>query len=391
MKNRASDEQIKRGVFRMKDHKIIVFAVEHYNTLGLIRSLGEKGLAPIYIAIKGKARIASTSKYVAKCHYVNTQEEGYRILLEEYGNEPRERRPFVLTIDDKTVEYMDDRYDDLKDRFICFNAGRKGRVNEFMDKLNILKIAQKHGLKTLKAFRCSNGEIPTDIRYPVITKSSSPTIGGWKSDVHICHSPEELAVAYQSIKAPTVLVQEYIEKKNEYCLEGISVNHGQDTFISVAITYNYLLPDYYSPYMTVRNMDNEPVLQALKNVIAEIGFEGIFEVEFLIDQDDTLYFGEINFRNSGWNYASTAAGMNLPALWVEGMLAGAIAQDAYRKIDPPFTAMIEPVDYAKRVDTGKISEAQWLGDLLDTHCRYYYDARDREPYYEMMRNWEKFK
>jgi D-aspartate ligase len=373
----------------MSNQKYIVFAVEHYNTLGLVRSLGEKGMNPIYIGIKGKAKLAGSSRYVAKTHYVDTQEEGYNLLLSEYGNE--EQKPYVLCIDDKTVSYMDDRYDELKDKFIFFNAGAPGRVNEYMDKLNILQMAEKHGLKTLRAYRCNRSEIPAEIKYPVITKSSSPTIGGWKSDVHVCNSPEELAKAYEQIDAPTVLVQEYIEKKNEYCIEGFSVNNGKDSFFSIASTYNYLLPNYYSPYMTVRNMDNEYVRKALSEVLADIGFEGIFEIEFLIDQDDTLYFGEINFRNSTWSYASTVAGMNLPYLWVRGMEEGKVPADAYKKIEEPFTGMVEPIDYGKRVDTGKIDVAEWLGDFKDAKCLYYYNEDDREPFYELMRNWDKLK
>lgn len=370
------------------DHKIIVFAIEHYNPLGLIRSLGEKGLKPIYIAVKGRTHVASKSKYIVKNHFVDSPEEGYKILLEQYGSEPE--KPFVLCCDDKTQAYLDDRYEELHDKFIYFNAGQKGKINEFMDKLNILDMANKHGLKTLRAYRCKNGEIPGPINYPVITKSSSPTIGGWKADVNVCYSEEELVEAYKKIKAPTVLVQEYIEKKNEYCLEGFSVNHGKDALITIASTYNYLLPNYYSPYMTIQNMDNSYVRKALGDMIADIGFEGIFEVEFLIGQDDELYFSEINFRNSGWNYASTAAGMNIPYLWVTGMLNGKIGADDL-KIFEPFTAMIEPVDFAKRVDTGKISFAEWLADVKDAKCLYYYSKEDREPYFEMVRNWDTLK
>ena len=371
---------------KYKGHYVIVFAVEHYNTLGLIRSLGESGIKPIYIAIKGKAKVASTSKYVSRCYFVDTEKEGYDILLSNYGHE--EEKPFVLCIDDKTVAYMDERFNELHGKFIYFNAGSTNRINEFMDKLNILNMANKHGLKTLKAYKCNRGEIPTDIKYPIITKSSSPTIGGWKSDVHVCNSVEELKRAYETIKAPTVLVQEYIEKKNEYCLEGYSVNHGKSVLISIASTYNYLLPNYYSPYMTVQNMDNDFVRNALQKMFEDIGFEGIFEVEFLIDQDGSLYFGEINFRNSTWSYASTVAGMNLPTIWIKGMLEGKIEEDALKDIPEPFTAMVEPIDYGKRVDTGKATYAEWLGDLKDAKCLYYYHKEDREPYYEMMRNWD---
>lgn len=372
-----------------KDHLCIVMAIEHYNPLGQIRSLGESGVKPIYIAIKGRAKIASVSKYISKCHYVNTVEEGYKILLKEYGNVAAEtgKKPFLFSSDDKGVGFLDLHYDELKDKFTFFNAGKQGRINEFMDKHNILELAKKHGLNVLEDRVCKRGEIPEGLGYPVITKSISPNVGGWKSDVHICYSEEELVEAYKSIEAPIVLVQKYIEKQNEYCMEGFSANKGKDVLIAIVSTYNYLLPDYYSPYMTVRNMTNNYIKNALKEMFEEIGFEGIFEVEFLIDQDGTYYFGEINFRNSTWSYASTKAGMPLPVLWAETQDQGFMNATAAKEFDE-FTAMVEPIDYAKRVKTGKFDLAEWIKDFKEAKCGYYYSADDLEPWRICIKNWD---
>ena len=371
-----------------KDHLCIVMAIEHYNPLGQIRSLGEAGVRPIYIAIKGRAKIASVSKYISKCHYVNTVEEGYEILLKEYGNVAAEtgKKPFLFSSDDKGVGFLDLHYDELKDKFTFFNAGKQGRINEFMDKHNILELAKKHGLNVLEDRVCKRGEIPEGLGYPVITKSISPNVGGWKSDVHICYSEEDLVEAYKSIEAPTVLVQKYIEKQNEYCMEGFSANKGKDVLIAIVSTYNYLLPDYYSPYMTVRNMTNDYIKNALKGMFEEIGFEGVYEVEFLIDQDGTYYFGEINFRNSTWSYASTKAGMPLPVLWAETQDQGFMNKDVVKEFDE-FTAMVEPIDYAKRVKTGKVDLAEWIKDFKEAKCGYYYSSDDIEPWRVCVNNW----
>lgn len=374
-----------------KDHLCIVMAIEHYNPLGQIRSLGEAGVRPVYIAIKGKAKIASLSKYISKCHEVDTVEEGYHLLMKEYGEVATRTglKPFVFSSDDKGVGFLDLHYDELKDKFICFNAGKQGRINEFMDKHNILELAKKHGLNVLEARVCKRGEIPEGVKYPIITKSISPNVGGWKSDVHICYSEQELKQAYEMIEAPTVLVQKYIEKQNEYCMEGFAANQGKDVLIAIVSTYDYLLPDYYSPYMTVRSMENEQIRKALKGMFAEIGFEGVFEVEFLIDQDGTYYFGEINFRNSTWSYAATVAGMPLPVLWAETQEQGYMREDVRVSIRESFKAMVEPVDYAKRVKTGKINLAEWMGDFKESKCCYYYNAKDMEPWHMCVKNWEK--
>lgn len=371
-----------------KDHLCIVMAIEHYNPLGQIRSLGEAGVRPIYIAIKGRLKIASLSKYISKCHYVDNVEEGYKVLLKEYGDVVSKTglKPFLFCSDDKGVGYLDLHYNELQNKFIFFNAGKQGRINEYMDKHNILELAKKHGLNVLKDWVCKKGEIPKDIEYPVITKSISPNVGRWKSDVHICHSKEELVEAYKNIEAPTVLVQKYIEKQNEYCMEGFSANKGNDVLIAIVSTYNYLLPDYYSPYMTVKNMTNDYIKNALKEMFKEIGFEGVFEVEFLIDQDGTYYFGEINFRNSTWSYASTIAGMPLPVLWAKTQEQGYMEKNVLKEFDK-FTAMVEPIDYAKRVKTGEIELADWLKDFKEAKCCYYYSSDDTEPWHQCIKNW----
>lgn len=373
-----------------KDHLCIVMAIEHYNPLGQIRSLGEAGVKPVFIAIKGRGKFASVSKYISKCHFVDNVEEGYQVLMKEYGDvaEKTGLKPFLFSSDDKDVGFLDEHYDELKDKFIFFNAGKAGRVNEFMDKKNILDLAVKHGLNVLEARVCKNGELPEGIDYPVITKSISPNVGGWKSDVHICKNEEELKDAYKEIEAPTVLVQHYIEKQNEYCMEGFAANKGKDVLIAIVSTYDYLLPDYYSPYMTVQNMNNEKIRKALEGMFAEIGFEGVFEVEFLIDQDGTYYFGEINFRNSTWSYASTVAGMPLPVLWAETQEQGFMRPDVRKEIDGSFKAMVEPIDYAKRVKTGKISLAEWMSDFKQAKCCYYYDKEDLEPWKVCVENWD---
>ena len=54
-----------------KNHLVIVFAIDHYNPLGVIRSLGENGIRPIYIAIRHRVELGVKSKYVSKVYQVD--------------------------------------------------------------------------------------------------------------------------------------------------------------------------------------------------------------------------------------------------------------------------------------------------------------------------------
>lgn len=367
----------------IEGHKVIVMAVEHYNTLSMIRSLGRRGIDPVYIAIQGKGKVASSSKYISKCFYAYSVDDAYQILLDNYGQE--KNRPFILCADDRTIGYLDNRYTDIKERFICFNAGQNRRINAFMDKYRVIDLARKYGLRTLNTVCVEKGTIPTNIEYPIITKSVSPLSGGWKADVFICKDQTELEQAYKAIQSPIVVLQKYIDKKNEYCLEGFSIHSGRDVHFSISVTYNYLLKDYYSPYLTVGQADNETINRALAGMFQEIGFEGVFEVEFLIDQDGTIYFDEINFRNSPWSYPSAALGRCIPEMWMKATL-----NDGFKyapvKVPEHFTAMIEPVDYAKRVESGMVTFAQWLSDFKTANVTFYFDPDDPKPYLTMMGN-----
>lgn len=362
----------------IKNHIHIVFGYEHYNPLGIIRSLGENAINPVAVVIRGNRKITSKSKYIKKLYFVDSIENGYQLIMEKYGNE--REKPFIYTSDDMITNYLDQRYDELKDRFYFYNASIQGRIAYYQDKKNILDLAIKHGLNILKTYVVNVGEIPSDLQYPVITKAIVSTFENWKGDMFICYSEEDLREAYKKIRSQKILLQKYIEKKNELCMEGVSIDKGTKTLISIASQYNYNIADSYSPYMTVQNLTYRSIEEKLMAMFEEIQFEGIFEVEFLIDEDDKLYFLEINFRNSTWSYASTVAGMPLPIIWSSGMLDNKTIDNAYKVIAEPFTAMVEFDDYRKRVKTHQITKVRWLKELRRSRCKYYLGKRDIKPF-----------
>lgn len=372
-------------------HLCVVFALEHYNPLGQIRSFGEMGIYPVYISVKRRYEVATKSKYISKLHQVDSVEEGYELVMREYGNFDKDHLPYIVFSDDRSVGYFDLRYDEWKEKFITFNAGRQGRINEFMDKYNIQQLAKKHGFNVLYSYVLSKSDpIPTGLRYPIITKDISPNSGNWKSDVFICQDEVELKEAIGKIASPTIMVQHFVDKKNEMALEGYTINHGNEMQIVTQMTWKYLIQGYYSPYHDVTMFTDKGMEAKLLAMFKEIGFEGIFEVEFLIDKDDTFYFMETNFRASAWNPTGLVAGMPLAYLWVKGMSNGHI-EASDRKYFEDFTSMSEIIDYGKRVEGGMISLPEWLRDFKEAKCTYIYNAKDRVPWDEACRNWEKFK
>lgn len=377
----------------LKDHKFIVLAPEHYNTLNLIRSLGEAGIKPIYIAIKSRYKIASYSKYIEELHNVDSIEQGYDLLFEKYTG--FSEKSFLYTIDDKTQAFLDNKIYELSPYFYCFNSCYPGRTTVFMGKKQILDIAKSCEIPTLKTYLIPrDGTIPESVKYPVITKSSSPIVGGWKSDVHICYTKEELQEAMLHIDSPEVIVQQYVDKLNECCLDGFSIHHGSDIFIATKTFYNYNIPGYYSPYMTSETYypNNFQIAhKKLQELFEFIGFEGIFSVEFIIDKDGNYYFSEINFRHSTWSYIATKVRMNLPVYWALSTLNHKIECEPHKMKDK-YTAMVEPIDYQKRMELSYPTSSKlknkliWFKDLIHTDCKFYWNWRDLKPSIHMVLN-----
>lgn len=363
----------------IKRHKFIVFGFEHYNPLGIVRSLGEEGIYPIGIILKQKKKITSASKYIKELYMVDSIDEGYRLIVNKFGSE--EEKPFLLTSDDTITSYLDMRYDELKDKFIFYNAGMQGRVSCYMKKGLLCMLAEKYELKIPKTYHAKTGVIPEDIKYPVITKAQDSIQFGWKENVYICNSDEELKQAFKKIKQPEIIIQQYIEKENELCLDGMSINGGNNVFVTMASSYNYQLPQSYSFMFTLKNFNDYKIQHALEGMMSEIGFNGIFTMEFLEGKDGELYFIEINFRHSAWGYASTCLGMNLLTNWAFGMITGDFPKDIYKEIPENYMAMVELPDFKNRVLSGIMSPFKWFKELKSCSCLYYSNKKDPKPFW----------
>ena len=110
----------------------IIFGFEHYNPLGIARSLGEFGIKSIGIIIKNNRKITSKSKYIKKIYFVNNIEEGYEILKTKFSGKDN----FIFTSDDQIENYLDEHYDELKDNFFFSIVEKK--VECLFTKINII-------------------------------------------------------------------------------------------------------------------------------------------------------------------------------------------------------------------------------------------------------------
>lgn len=363
----------------LKEHKFILFVVDHYNPLGIARSLGESGIHPIVILVSQSPVLLNHCRYVETLHQVDSYEDGFRLLMEYYGHESY--RPFLYIGDDHGVEIIDSHYEELKDKFYFFNAGEKGSLHKLMNKHTIVSMAEEVGFNIPKSEVVNRGELPKTLRYPIITKTIMSIMGGWKDDVFICENEQDLKEAYLKIKTPKLILQEFITKKTECCFEGFAVNAGKDVYIPFMLKYLRSTKKSYGNYMKVEPLVDETLRKKLYELIRRTHFEGIFDVEFLAGADDQLYFLEVNFRTTTWSMTMTRGGVNAPLLWAEAMLYGSIDRSKILPKQDPFTAMNEPTDFKENVLSQKVGFLKWMSEFKDCECTYYWDKRDKKPFF----------
>ncbi len=361
----------------LRKHKFISFVVDHYNPLGIIRSLGEKGIRPYVILIDEKPCMIPYCRYVSKIHQVRTYEEAYTILMNEYGNE--EYKPFVFCSDDTSESFLDHHFNEMRDKFIFYNAGEQGRITWLQNKDNITNLGAQAGLDNPKKEIVNTGEMPTSLRYPIITKVLASTMGAWKGDVHICQSQEELKMAYSTIKSSKLILQEYVNKIGEFCMEGFSVNDGKDVFIPFKADYIRYYNDSYGHYMNMIPFDNGDFKDKILELFRLTKYNGIFEIEFMKGPDGKNYFLEINFRASTWNYAITVGGGNLPYYWAKSMLMGRIPYEEMNLREKTFKAIVEPSDFVRNAK--KVGYLKWFKECVSAECHYYFNAKDPMPFF----------
>lgn len=363
---------------------IVFVSKDHYNPLGIVRTLGESGIRPITVVVKSPTSIVAKSKYVKKHYAVESPEAGIRLILSKFANNGEEKS-FILTGDDVTVSVLDAHYDELKDHFFFYNGGRQGRIREVMNKDYMCQLAEKHGFAVPRTWKVKVGEIPADIEYPVITKAVHSFGEEWKGIVRICRNEEALRAAFRNIKkSEYVLLQKYMEKVDEQSYDGFSVNGGRDVFFTVQNNEVFHLEGQYAPYWSNKNVEDAEFAKKATAFLTDIGFEGIFEIEFLVGTDGVLYFLEINLRNTVNGWTSTVAGMPLATLWCESMALGKVKEGIYKKIPDGFTTMAECFDYDARVKKGLVTRKDWRKQYKTATAKLYLGRRDFLPFLSFM-------
>lgn len=364
----------------MDNNKVIVIGSSHHNTLGVIRSLGEKGLLPFLILKDKQDKVGvSKSKYINKWWLCFTDEEILNCLLIHFSQEMS--KPVIISTTDSTTQLLDQNRSILEDKFYLPLCSVLNRVVELMDKSVITNLARQYDICTPRSWIIKNRTLVDDIIYPCLAKPLSSLVGH-KSDICDCHNKNELIQLVQSPDhCNDYLVQEVVNKDREISILGMVTYDRRQIIFSGCIDKLRTAGRGSSSFAVM--LDNSFLgdeKEKLETLLLSTGYTGLFSAEYL-QKDDKYYFLEINFRNDGNGYVPTAAGLNLPYLWYLSCI-GHLTEAEIISSKPiyPCYFMAEIADFVTNVLKKKISFKHWNKDRKLANCFLLYNKMDNAPF-----------
>lgn len=320
----------------MKEISAVIIGKNYSTTLGLVEALGQAGyfcgvVKPVNV-VPRFATPEQKSQYVVRCEYaVMDNEED--ILKKALSFRENGRKIALIPSDDFSASLLDRKLDSLSESFYVPNVReRAGELTALMDKYTQKRLAVSNGIAAAACFsvEVSDGKIdlPEGIIYPCFTKPQA-SIGLSKSYIRKCGDREELVRHLLKIGREhtcTILVEEAIDVENEYTVPGVCV--GAKAVIP-ALLKKLKIGSGKHKGVTVRGEVQSSaryrnLTEQLCRFIESLGMTGIFDIE-LLESKGRFYLNEINLRYSAAGYAVTAAGANLPGLYLDFLLGKATA------------------------------------------------------------------
>lgn len=362
----------------------IVLGTNHNNTLGIVWSLGEAKHTITLLLYDDGNNYVSKSKYVVKTILIHKNEDVIELL--KLVSSEMEEKPVVLVSNDSDATLLNEHYEDLRRYCFIEGGGSNGSVNKYRDKDIGNLLAKKCGLSLPEYLVVgSKKEINYDrLNYPVFVKVNNSIHGG-KCATKKCDSRDvaEHFISNLPKEYFPIQIQEFINKDYEIMLLGCSLYCGKDVFCPVAnkkirqYPKNVGLGTWSESIEVSRDEELKELAKKIAYYVGEIGYTGNFSAEFLY-RAGKYYFLEVNLRNDGTSYLSTASGYNLPDMVCRSFVEDKISIEAYKFRKKNYLYLFSDFHYVLDKSVGLI---EWFKQFNENTCYSHYNKHDKKPFW----------
>lgn len=298
--------------------KAIVISEDHYNALGMVRSLGIAGIKiNLILTTTGKTYVDS-SKFVTKTSKVKHTSKAIIKEIKNIVND--DKFIYVLfPLSDFAAQIIDDEFDKFPSYVIVPNAC--GKLRQLSDKYLIKKFAEESGLDVPKGIITNFQNENNWNTYPAIIKPLI-SIEGVKSDILIVSSYTELIKAFDYYKSKgyvRALIEEYIDGEDSHMVEVMGGRNYDGTIDFAGIISKIREFPIYNgstSYAKIVSKHDGIDLSKISFFLEKTKFIGLFDFEFKC-LGDKAYFIECNYRNGAPGFVFTKQGINMPVQWIQ--------------------------------------------------------------------------
>lgn len=361
----------------MKDRvEAIVISEDHYNALGVVRSLGIVGIRTHLLLTAGTRTYVDASKYVFDARRIERTETAILSNIKEIAVYSRLRYP-LFPLSDFAAQVLDNHVAEFNSNIVVPHMN--GKMFGYSNKLQMKVWAQQNGLGVPegKIIELPGLLLEWNI-FPVIVKPLL-SVEGTKGDIALAESLEELngiLNAFASKNYKRVLAERYIKGRDQHMVEvlGERTEKGCRFAGIIRKIREFPIENGSTSYAEIVSEHPGVHLEQIANMMDQIQYQGLFDMEFKYAEHN-LYFIECNFRNGAPGWAFTKKGINLPVMWI----ADSIGENyqSIRAMTQKNRFMCEQNDVINMLK-GCRALVPWMKDFIFSY-KIFWDIHDINP------------
>ncbi len=302
-------------------HRVLITDGEQRSVVAAVRGLAAAGYAVTATASSHPAAAQWSRDCARRLDAPAANADGGDALAEVLRAElERDRYAAVIPGSDAALRALS-RHRDVLEPLARLGLPPAEAIERALDKLVLLEQAARHGLDAPASRVCpAPAELAAcaeEVGYPLMLKParSVNVDGAWRTQLSvIVRAPGELAAAREQLDAPYTL-QRFHEGAAVVSVAGV-IDDGVLLGTAVARYARTWPPQAGSASASITIAPPAGLVERCRALLAEIGWRGIFELEFLELEDGRHAAIDLNPRVYGSMSLAIAAGANLPAIWV---------------------------------------------------------------------------
>ena len=301
------------------DIRAIVITEDHYNALGMVRSLGLANIDVFLILTTTSESYVDSSRYVLETKKVNHTKEDIIAAVQDIVSDT-EHKYVIFPLSDFSAFIVDEEVKKFGHNVLAPHA--QGLMKRYSDKFEIKELVKKCGMTVPKGMKIDlNNAEPNDWNtYPAIIKPLV-SVEGSKSDISIAESENDLQIIIQKYNKKgysNAILEEYISGSDAHMIEVMgarNIDGSIDYAGIISKIREYPIKNGSTSYARVISKHEDIDFDKISAFLSKIGFVGLFDIEFKFS-NGKAYFIECNFRNGAPGFIFTLSGANIPAKWI---------------------------------------------------------------------------